>query len=265
MRQLCWMSTNIPPLGTVKQTWIQRFPAEEQKWSPETHAVNLRHDNNKNSSNSNKIQKPVHQPKDAEASTTSQSAEEQSSSWEEPISLSAAVLLSRWATTQRAEAEQENTLGNWCNRGSRDVCWKKRRSAVGQRRTFMVMVEMRRGEGKEGGERVWTWLTDPGNGWRTCVKSLFEVFKDRICVCAVLRFLYQQLAFKIPSFYRFITFRIFVTWSNTFFFSINHLFVSNWKKGGKSNGIKGKLQSDRLCADVWCGEYLVKYNVHFSS
>lgn len=52
--------------------------------SPQAHAVNLRRNNN--SSNKKKIQSWVHQPNDAEASTSSQSAGEQRRSGEEPIS-----------------------------------------------------------------------------------------------------------------------------------------------------------------------------------
>lgn len=205
-RRLCWMSTNFPPLGTVKtvkQTWIQRFPAEEQKWSaamsPETHAVNLRHDNS-NSGNSKRFKKPVHQPKDAEASTTSQSAEEQSSSWEEPISLSAAVLLPRWAhDAERAEAGQEKHAPLLVQQRQPGCLLEEARTRSWAKTHIYGYGGSEAERGKEGGERVWTWLTDHGNGWRTCVKSLFGVFKDRICACAVLRFRIQQLAFKIPA------------------------------------------------------------------
>lgn len=96
---------------------------KKQKWSaamsPRTHAVNLRHDNN-NSSNK-KIQSLVHQPNDAEASTSSQSAEEPRSSGEEPIP-GAVVRLTD-------DAEQRPT---------------RRRRSVGQRRRRALLLVRQR-------------------------------------------------------------------------------------------------------------------------
>lgn len=143
--------------------------------SPQTHAVNLRHDN---SSSNEKIQSSVHQPKDAETRTSSQSAEEPRRSGEEPIS-GAVVPLTDDAESRGRPGEEArwgsdtDTDGPayWSSRGSRDVCWRKHAPATGQRRTFMVSEQMRRREEKRE-ERVSTWVTDFGNGWRTCVKSL---------------------------------------------------------------------------------------------
>lgn len=71
--------------------------------------------------------------------------------------------------------------GYWSSRSSRDVCCRKRAPTIGQRRTFMVSVEMRRREEKRE-ERAFQ--HDSQNlGTRTCVKSLFELFRDRMCVC----------------------------------------------------------------------------------
>lgn len=142
--------------------WVQQnkhgyksFLRKKQKWSaamsPQTHAVNLRHDNN--NSSSQKIQSSVHQPNDAAASTSSQSAEEQRRSGEEPIS-GAVVPLTDDAESRGRPGEDArwgsdtDEPGYWSSRGSRDVCGRKHAPATGQRRTFMVSEEMRRREGK---------------------------------------------------------------------------------------------------------------------
>lgn len=165
--------------------WVQQnkhgyksFLRKKQKWSaamsPQTHAVDWRHGNN---SSNKKIQSSVHQPNDAEASTSSQSAEEQRRSGEEPISGAVVPL------TDDAESREDARWGSdaggpgyWSSRGTRDVCGRKRAPATGQRRTFMVSEEMRRREEKRE-ERVSTWVTDFGSGWRTCVKSLVGLFR----------------------------------------------------------------------------------------
>lgn len=125
--------------------------------SPRAHAVHLRHDNN---SSNKKIQSSLHQPNDAEASTSSQSAEEQRRSGEEPIS-GAVVPLTDEAESRGRPGEDARWgsdaggPGYWSGRGSRDVCGRKHAPATGQRRTFMVSEEMRRREGKRE-ERVST-------------------------------------------------------------------------------------------------------------
>lgn len=120
--------------------------------SPRTHAVHLRHDNK---SSNQKTQSSVHQPNDAEASTSSQSAEEPRRSAEEPIS-EAVVPLADDAESRGRPGEDArwgsdaDGPGYWSSRGSRDVCGRKHAPATGQRRTFMVSEEMRRREEKRG-------------------------------------------------------------------------------------------------------------------
>lgn len=119
--------------------------------SPQTHAVDLRPDNNRSSNK--EIQSSVHQPNDAEASTSSQSAEEPRRSGEEPMS-GAVVPRSDDAESRGPPGEDarwgsdQDGPGYWSSRGSRDVCGRKRAPATGQRRTFMVSEEMRRREEK---------------------------------------------------------------------------------------------------------------------
>lgn len=152
------MSNNIPPLGTTKQTWIQKCPAEEQTWSgatsPETHAVNFSHDNNNN-----------HNQKACGASThlmmlrPAQAGRAQRSRAEAETSpfLSCFGAAGRRRREQRPGGEPRlaaQRLGRARLLVRQDVCCSKHAPANGQTRTFMVSLEMRRRKKKEGGERA---------------------------------------------------------------------------------------------------------------
>lgn len=147
--------------------------------SPQAHAVDSRHDNN---SSKEKIQSSLHQPNDAEARTSSQSAEEQHRSGEEPISGPAVVPLAD-------DAESRGRPGE-------DARWGRRsrpsRLLVQQRESRRPREETRTRNwekthfygfggneaegGKEGGESFN--MSHFGSGWRTCVKSLVGLFRQ---------------------------------------------------------------------------------------
>lgn len=88
------------------------FLRKNQKWSaamsPGTHAVDLRHDSN---SSNKETQSSVHQPNDAEASTSSQSAEEQRRSGEEPISGAFVPLTDDAESGERRPARRRRSVG----------------------------------------------------------------------------------------------------------------------------------------------------------
>lgn len=94
-----WVNNNRITLllrrATGKQPWTQKFPAEEQKWSPETHAVNFRHDNNSKKKKSTDLM--MLSP--AGAARVRRAGAERS-----PFLRQSRLL---W----RAEAEQQSTLG----------------------------------------------------------------------------------------------------------------------------------------------------------
>lgn len=162
--------------------------------SPETHAVNLRHDNSSNSKifKSQSTNLKMLRPARPARAQRSRAAAERS-----PFH----CLQRYFCPAERRRREQRPSrekhapllVQQW-----QPGCLLEEARTRSWAKTHIYGYSGSEAErGKEGGERVWTWLTDAGNGWRTSVKSLFGVLKGRICVGAVLRFRYQQPAFKI--------------------------------------------------------------------
>lgn len=172
-RRDSWVNNNriTFPLwrATGKQPWVQKFPAEEQKWSPETHALNFRHDNNNKKKKSTDLMM---------LSPARQAREKRAGAERSPFLRQSRLL---W----RAEADQQSTLGGAQTRtgpviGPAQAAGSSAGGNTHPRlgRDALLWFRWKWGgeRGKEGGESVPAWLTDLGSGWRSCVKSVFWTF-----------------------------------------------------------------------------------------